>query len=517
MLRQSRRGTTVLWGALAGLLAAAGGVGASMLLAALLGGTSSAYALGDRVIQFTPGWLKDFAVEKLGEKDKLVLLISVFAVVAILSALVGVLATRRLVPALVITGVLNLVALASAIFTSLGVEITVASVVPGLVATVVSVALLWLLGRSWRRTGGSGASAPAGFDRRVFLGAALASGGVAVVGGGASQFFGKAGEASRADVTLPAATTKAKPIPRGTALDIKGITPYMTPNSTFYRVDTALQVPQLDADTWRLRIHGMVDNELQLSFRDLLDMDLVEDRITLTCVSNQVGGQYAGNATWLGVPMKQILERVGVRSGSDAMVSTSADDMTITTPVKALTDDRNALLAVGMNGQPLPLEHGFPVRMVVPGLYGFVSATKWVTDMELTTFSDASTYWTKRGWKDQAPIKTFSRIDTPAAFSQVSGEVPIAGVAWAQERGIEKVELKIGDADWVEADLATEDSIDNWRQWVYRWKPAETGQSGNVSVQVRATDKTGYTQTSDRVPPRPDGATGWDSRTLVVS
>ena len=502
-----------LRGALAGVLAAAGGVGASMLLAALLGSASSpVYAMGTAVIGITPGWLKDFAVEKFGTNDKPILLASVFVVMALASALVGVVASRRLRLGLVLAAALNLVALGAAVKTLDGLDFSAGTVLPGLVSLVVSVSLLWLFARSW------GADltendAPTGFDRRAFLEVVLASGGVAVVGAGTSVLLGKAGAASREDVRLPAAATSAKPLPRGVDLDVKGLTPYLTSNETFYRVDVALQVPQIDASSWRLRIHGQVDRELDLSFDDILAMPLVERRITLTCVSNQVGDHYVGNATWLGVPMRDLLERAGVRSGADCLVSTSDDDMTISTPIAALTDGRDALLAIGMNGQPLPLQHGFPARMVVPGLYGYVSATKWVVDMEVTSFSEVSTYWTDRGWAEQAPIKTQSRIDVPRQFATVqAGMVNVAGVAYAQHRGIDKVEVRVDDGAWQEARLATEDSTDTWRQWVFPWEATR----GQHKILVRATDRTGHTQTSDRVPPRPDGATGWHSTTVNV-
>ena len=484
-----------------------------MLLAALLGSASSTvYALGTSVIGITPGWLKDFAVEKFGTADKTILLASVFVVMALASAVVGVVASRRLRLGLALAAVLNLVALGGAVKTLNGFDFSLGTILPGLISLVVSVALLWFFGRSW------GADLtendkPTGFNRRVFLEAALASGGVAVVGGGASTLFGKAGAASRDDVKLPAAATKVESLPKGVDLDVKGITPYLTSNDTFYRVDVALKVPQIDAGSWRLKLHGMVDKELELSFDDILRMPLVERRITLTCVSNQVGDQYVGNATWLGVPMRELLKQAGVKSGADCLVSTSEDDMTISTPIEALTDDREALLAVGMNGEPLPLKHGFPARMVVPGLYGYVSATKWVVDMEVTKFSEVSTYWTDRKWAEKAPIKTESRIDVPRQFASVqAGKVNVAGVAYAQRRGIQKVEVRVDQGDWQQARLATEDTIDNWRQWVFPWDATQ----GQHKIYVRATDKTGYTQTSDRVPPRPDGATGWHSTTVNV-
>ncbi len=506
---------TDLRGAVAGILAAAGGVGASLLLASLVGSVSSPiYALGTTVIGITPGWLKDFAVEQFGTNDKNVLLGSVFVVMAIASVLVGVVATRNVRLGLILAGVLNLIALGGAIKTLAGLEFSVQTILPGLLSLVVSVALLWLFTRSW--SGAAEASAPKGFNRRTFLEAALASGGVAVIAGGTSTLFGKSGADSRAGITLPAAAEKVAPVAQGVELDVKGITPYLTSNKDFYRVDVALQVPQLDANTWRLKVHGSVENELDLSYSDILDMPLEEKRITLTCVSNQVGEHYVGNAVWLGVPTRKILEMAGVKSGADCWVSSGADNMTISTPLKALTDERPSMLVIGMNGEPLPLKHGFPARLIVPGLYGFVSATKWLTDLEVTKFDDVKTYWTQRGWSEQAPIKTESRIDTPGQFvsAKLGSTVNVAGVAYAQQRGIKKVEIKVDQGDWQEARLAKQDNVDTWRQWVFPWK-AET--SGQHKFYVRATDDTGYTQTSERVPPRPDGATGQHTTTVNVT
>ena len=273
-------------------------------------------------------------------------------------------------------------------------------------------------------------------------------------------------------------------------------------------------MPDVPIDGFTLRIHGMVDRELELSFEDLLSRRLVEERITLTCVSNEVGGEYVGNATWIGVPMRDLLAEAGVQAGADAVKSTSADDFTVGTPLEVLQDEqRNALVAIAMNGEPLPLEHGFPVRMVTPGLYGYVSATKWLVDLEVTRFADFKAYWTTRGYAAKAPIKTSSRIDVPRSFERLkAGRNAVAGVAWSQDRGIEKVEVRVDDADWQEAELATEDNINTWRQWVYRWD----AEPGTYKIAVRATDKSGYTQTSERAPIAPDGSTGWHNVDVTV-
>ena len=523
------RHTRIGLGAAAGLLSAAAGVGASLLVAVLAGGSPTPVtAVGSRVIDATPGAVKDWAVENLGTNDKPFLLAGISTVLALLAAATGLLAWRSRLAALALTGVLGLVGFASAAVDRTTLVSPLEKVLPSMAAVVVSIAMLWWFTRGWDTTGagarpftgkvrtlaGKGNKAPAGFDRRTFLAAALASGAVATVGYGTDKAFGDLGAMSRDSVTLPRATDVAAPLPAGAVLDVDGITPYLTSNKDFYRVDTALSVPQVNASSWSLRIHGLVDEELELSFQDLLDLPLVERRITLACVSNEVGGRYAGNASWLGVRTADLFRRLGVSPDADAVKSTSVDGMTIGTPLDALTDGRDSLIAVGMNGEPLPLTHGFPARLVVPGLYGYVSATKWVTNLEVTRFSDFDAYWTDRGFAEQAPIKTFSRIDVPKSFAQLdAGPNPVAGVAWAQDTGVSKVEVRVDGGAWQQARLATEDGIDTWRQWVYAWD----AEPGSHDLEVRATDADGSTQTSRRVPPRPDGATGWHSVAVTVS
>jgi DMSO/TMAO reductase YedYZ molybdopterin-dependent catalytic subunit len=298
-------------------------------------------------------------------------------------------------------------------------------------------------------------------------------------------------------------------------LQVPGISPFVTDNADFYRVDTSFVVPRLTTEEWQLRIHGAVDNEITLTYADLIAMPSIERMITLTCVSNEVGGGLAGNARWQGVRIADVLAMAGAQAGADCVLSTSVDGFTVTTPLAALTDNRDALLAFAMNGEPLPVEHGFPVRMVVPGLYGYVSATKWVVDLQITNFADESAYWTQRGWAPQAPIKTSSRIDVPRSFEQVGkGAVAIAGMAWAQQRGITSVQVQIDGGEWQEATLSGEVSADTWRQWVYQWDATE---SGTHTVKCRAIDGTGAVQIEQIQGVMPDGATGWDSRTFTVT
>ncbi|WP_181766940.1 molybdopterin-dependent oxidoreductase, partial [Streptomyces albidus (ex Kaewkla and Franco 2022)] len=294
----------------------------------------------------------------------------------------------------------------------------------------------------------------------------------------------------------------------------------VTPSKDFYRVDTALTVPRVDVSRWTLRVHGRgVRRPLTLTFDDLLDRKLIERHITLTCVSNQVGGSYAGNARWLGVPLADLLREAGVRPPSrggpaDQLVARSVDGMTLGSPVETVMDGRDAMLAVGMNGEPLPFTHGFPVRMVVPGLFGYVSACKWLRELELTTFDDYDVYWVRRDWARDAPVKTQSRIDTPRPLASLKpGTVQVAGVAWAQHRGIDRVEVRVDDGPWRRAELAAEDSRDTWRQWVWEWRAT----SGSHRLQVRATDRDGRTQTAERVGTVPDGATGRHSVVVDVT
>jgi DMSO/TMAO reductase YedYZ molybdopterin-dependent catalytic subunit len=336
---------------------------------------------------------------------------------------------------------------------------------------------------------------------------ALAGTGAGALGRALKNRFGAA--ESRANLTLPAAAEPLAPIPDGVNAGVDGISPFTTPNADFYRIDTALTVPQLPAEDYELRITGMVDNELTFTFDDLVKRDVVEYDITLTCVSNTIGGGLVGNARWLGVRLDELLAEAGVQAGADQVVGRSIDGYTCGFPLEAATDGRNAMVAFGMNGEPLPLEHGFPVRLVVPGLYGYISATKWLVEIELTTFEEFEQYWVPRGYADKAPIKLMSRIDTVDGLGTLTrgadGTAAIGGVAWAQRRGISNVEVKIDDAEWMAAELGEALNDDTWRQWAYRWTPGATGRS---SISVRATDGDGMIQTDERSEPLPDGASG---------
>ena len=408
---------------LAGLLTGAVALGVAELTAAVTGPNGApVIAVGETAINLTPVPVKEFAIAHFGTHDKAALVAGILTLLAAFAALIGVLAVRRLAYGLGALGVFAAVGVAAAVSQGGGLN-----VVPTLAGSAVAAATLVLMVRAIRGTARPQTAGPAegtrlaggpggkGLERRRFLivGAGAAALGVAA-GGLGNALLGRFSVASsRAAVRLPGPAVPAPAVPAGTDLRIPGLTPFMTSNASFYRVDTDLVLPQVSPETWTLTIDGMVDRPVELTFAELLKMPLTEADITLVCVSNQVGGTYNGNATWLGVPLAGLLRRAGVRAGADQVLSAATDGMTISTPVAAIMDGRNALLAVGMNGQPLPVAHGFPARMIVPGLYGYVSATKWVTKLTLTTFARQKAYWTQRGYSAQAPIKTESRIDVP--------------------------------------------------------------------------------------------------------
>ena len=355
--------------------------------------------------------------------------------------------------------------------------------------------------------------APGRPERRSFLvtsSVAVAAGAVSLVAGRVLTERSSVTTA-RSAVRFPAPARRAPPLPAGSNLDISGLSPFITPNAAFYRVDTALILPEISPQNWQLRIHGMVGREITISFAELLKRPLIEDYVTLTCVSNPVAGPYVGNARWLGVSLASLLRSARVKARADQLLCTSTDGFTSGTPIQAILDGRDALLAVAMNGDPLPVAHGFPVRMVTPGLYGYVSATKWVTDIKVTTFGTETAYWAQRGWDQQAPIKTESRIDVPAG-SVKAGRTPVAGVAWAQHKGIDAVHVRVDRGPWHQAQLAAVPGIDTWRQWVWEWDAAP----GRHTIEARATDATGYTQTALQEPPEPNGATGYPTVQVTV-
>jgi DMSO/TMAO reductase YedYZ molybdopterin-dependent catalytic subunit len=518
------RRTAPLRGAVAGSLAAAAALGVAELSSGVLAGSPSpVVAVGNWVVDHVPPAVKTFAIRTFGSNDKRALIVGTVIMLGVAAVLFGIVATRR--PRAGIAGVATFGLLgAAAAMTRPDAPLWWA--LPSVLGAIAGMVALWaLVGRRPGRASGSRAdaaapatrrTAPPAADRRRFLvtGAGvvaltLVSGGTGIALKGRRNVAGQ-----RAALRLPAPASGAAALPAGVDLGTVGLEPFLTPNRDFYRVDTALVVPQISPDDWHLAVDGLVDRRLELDFDDLLSRRLVERDLTLVCVSNEVGGHLAGTARWLGVPLADLLREAGVQPGANQLVSRSRDGFTAGTPVDVVLDGRDALVAVGMNGEPLPVEHGFPARLIVPGLYGYVSATKWLTSLELTTFDAFDAYWVRRGWAQQAPIKTFARIDTPRGLAKVAaGPVPVAGVAWAVDRGIDGVEVRVDDGPWQPARLGAVPGRDTWRQWVFDW----SAPPGRHTLTVRATDGTGAVQTEERAPPIPDGASGWHSIVVIAS
>jgi DMSO/TMAO reductase YedYZ molybdopterin-dependent catalytic subunit len=510
----------ILWSALVGALAAVATLAVAELLAALMATPegSPLFAVGSAVIDLAPGWLKTLVIGLFGTADKIVLLVCLGLLVAILALGIGVLQYRRPpwgVVALVVVGAVALAAVA----TRAGADVFAA--VPTIIGLVAGLIVLRTATDRLRMWTDARATRPAktAVTRRNFL---LLFGGTAVgalaigIGARAMNAVASAVNALRENLVLPKPAVAAPAVPAGAELDIPGITPLFSDNATFYRIDTALQVPVIDASTWTLRITGMVEREVEITFDELLALPLVEHDVTLMCVSNEVGGDLVGNARWLGYPIRELLLQAGPLAGADMVLSRSSDGFTAGSPLEVLLEeDRTSLLAVGMNGEPLPIEHGFPARLVVPGLYGYVSATKWVVELKVTTFDADMGYWTPRGWSALGPVKTASRIDVPrSGASLAAGSVTVAGVAWAQHRGIEGVEVRIDGGPWQEATLAAAISTDTWVQWSWQWDDATPG---SHTVAVRATGAVNDTQGEARVPPAPNGSEGYHSVAVTVT
>jgi DMSO/TMAO reductase YedYZ molybdopterin-dependent catalytic subunit len=488
-----------------GVLATLVGVALAHLVAGLTDPAASpVLAVGSQVIDLTPTPVKEWAVARFGTRDKPILIGSVLAGVLVLAGIAGLLARRR--PAYGAALLVALVVLAGAA-TANRPEFEPLDLLPSLVAAVAGVLTLLALTRTREP------DRPSGGRRGLLIAAAL--GALAIAAGGVGELVARV-RTRISDVDLPAAADPAPPLPAGLEEQVPGISPFRTPNADFYRIDTRLTLPLIDLDDWSLTIDGDVEREVTFSFDEILEMAMVERDITLTCVSNDVGGQYVGGARWLGVPLKDLLDRAGIDgTGADQILSTDVEGMTISTPLDLAIDGRDALLAVGMNGEPLPLEHGFPARLVIPGLYGFISATKWVTRMTLTTYAEQSAYWTDRKWATDAPIKLASRIDTPQSLSNIdAGETFIGGVAWAQHQGgVAAVQVRVDGGAWQDATLGPDGGQDYWRQWFLPWDATP----GRHALAVRAVSGAGETQTAVRATPFPEGSSGVQEIVVTVS
>ncbi|MXY76262.1 MAG: molybdopterin-dependent oxidoreductase [Acidimicrobiia bacterium] len=543
---------------LAGLVASGFAMAFSEMLASFfVSAPSLVLTIGQRFIDITPAALKDWAIAVFGTNDKAVLIGGIVVVTIIIGGLLGVLARERM----------PLAAMGFVAFGVLGYALGItdplatagATLIPAVAAAGSGIAVLVVLrhllqGPATEATDPSPAGSPDA--RRAFMtasGAAVVLAVGQVVIGRLATGRTQSVVAAREQVTLPtvaasptttaapagtttvatAAAVEEAPVTEATTTttraaeevvrtvadptpaqiaQVEGVSELITPNETFYRIDTALSIPNVDLDTWEVSFTGLVDSPFSLTYEELVDLPMVERYITICCVSNSVGGELIGNAKWLGVPLRDLVERAGVQPEGTQLIGRSVDRFTVGFPTEAVFDGREALLAIGMNGEPLPVRHGFPARLVVSGLYGYVSATKWLSEVEFARWEDFDAYWIPRGWAKQAPIKTQSRIDTPRPGTVEAGTRAIAGVAWAQNRGIDAVEVQVDGGPWMEAILPEELAIDTWRQWhvEYDFTP------GPHTIAVRATDRTGYTQTSEIVPPRPDGATGYHTVQVVV-
>ncbi len=542
------------WGMIAGLLAALVAIGVGQLLAGVtVPDGSPVVAVGEASIDQTPPAVKNFAISAFGSNDKTVLVAGILAVLAIFAAIVGALAVRRLWYGMVGLACFAALGLAAALTRPTA---SPSYAVPTLVGAAAAIVALALLVRAVPPASAAAGpptglasyadpsavagdadpasvtgprppaapiprqpvpgSRPTGAPRRSFLVTGSAVAGTAAVAYLGGRLLAERSSVARAQAALriPRPAHPAATLPAGSDLRIPGLSSFITPNGSFYRVDTAIVLPEIPPANWQLRVHGMVAREITLTFDQLVRRPLTADYITLTCVSNPVAGPYVGNALWVGASLASLLRQAGLRAGADQLLCTSADGFTSGVPLQTVMDGRDAMLAVAMNGTALPVAHGFPVRTVVPGLYGYVSACKWITDIEVTTYASNVSYWAQRGWDAQAPIKTESRIDVPTGTTTLKpGRTPVAGVAWAQHKGIDAVEVQVDKGPWQQARLAAVPDIDCWRQWVFDWDATP----GTHQIQARATDARGYTQTPLQAPPVPNGASGYPGVSVTVS
>lgn len=498
------------------------------------GSSSPVVPVGQEFIDWTPKPLRDWAIEQFGTNDKAVLVVGALIVILGLGGLVGILMFRGdRGSAFALTGAIGVIGAWAVLIRP---EPTLAKLLPTIIGTAVSIAVLWWLGPKRVPEGAADRDSPAdgfgrarfelggaqmmGVDRRGFIGRAVSVGSAAAITGGVGRLLQQRFDVGQDQLALTeslqssdAASSAADIVPTEFELGVEGIESFVVPNNDFYRIDTALVVPQVPVDEWKLRIDGMVDNPMELNFDDLMQREQIERYITLSCVSNPVGGDLVGNALWRGVRLKDILDEAGVQPGAEQVVSRSIDDWTCGSPLEAVMDGRDAMLAFAMNGEALPAQHGFPVRMVIPGLFGYVSATKWVTNITLTRWDDFDAYWVPRGWSKRGPVKTMARIDTPRSGATRSGEVVLGGVAWAVHRGVSRVQIRVDEGEWRDAELGAVPSADTWVQWAYTLDDAP---AGDHIVEVRAFDGSGDPQPEERAAVAPNGAQGYHRIRVTV-
>jgi len=522
-------------GFVAGAAAATAALAVGELVPAVLGsGPSLVTAVGSEFIDRYAAALKDLAVALFGTNDKAALVVGVVVTSVLLGGVLGLLARRR--PAALpigfsAFGVVGGLALATdpqgstgtavasaalAVTAGVGVHRFLVSRLTGEhAATETSATETSATETSATETSATETADPRlTADRRAFL---LGSGAIVVMSIGVSVLarsirLSRVVDLVRLASGMPA-PTRSTPVPVA-QLTVPGISPYITPIDDFYRIDTALSTPRVDPESWRLSITGMVDRPYDITYDELLALSSVEVPVTIQCVSNEVGGDLVGTAVWQGVPLSAILERAGVHPDATQVVGRSVDDWTAGFPTRVALDGRTAVVAYAMNGEVLPFDHGFPARLVVSGLYGYVSATKWLREIELTTWEAFDGYWVPRGWSKEGPIKTASRIDVPRADDRpTAGRVPIAGVAWSPSIGISRVEVQVDDGPWEHAERGPVAGEDTWVQWRLDWAATP----GDHELRVRAVDGAGVTQTGEIAEPAPDGATGWHTRRVRVS
>ncbi len=505
-----------MWrGVVLGLLATGAGLGVAELVASMNRlWASPVVPVAEEFIDWTPKWLRDWAIDTFGTSDKAVLVAGALMTIAAIGMIIGVLMVRGArVAAFALTIAVGFIGAFAVLIRP---EPTLGRLLPSIVGTVVSLGVLWYLGPKPAGVDEQGRPLMMGPDRREFIQGAVGIGSVALIAGGLGRALRQRFEidSERAALDLPEPQSVAPGLPADAELGVNGVTPFVVSNANFYRIDTALVVPQVSKDSWKLNISGLVDNELEFTFDDILARPQIERYITLSCVSNQVGGSLVGNALWQGVRLRDLLVEAGVQDEAEQVVSRSIDGWTCGSPIETIMDGRDAMLAVAMNGEPLPASHGYPARLVVPGLYGYVSATKWVTDIRLTRWEDFDGYWIPRGWSKLGPVKTMARIDTPRNNRrQDPGEIAFGGVAWAVHRGVSQVQVRIDGGEWLDADLGGVPSNDTWVQWVYRWQDVPEGE---YTVEARAIDGMGEPQPSEPKPVAPDGAQGYHKVTVKV-
>lgn len=504
-----------------GLVAGGLGIASGSSIASFADATTPVRAVGNAVIDRVPPAVKNLAIQAFGTADKTALQIGIVLILAILAVVSG--AASRRSPAPLVAGICATSILGAAAATREPERTTwsmAAPLIGGAIGVAAAVVLLCALGSRWelrhrRRTTPGPSRVPLGWDRRRFLARFAFIGGAAVVVGSVAVTSDRH-RTRRLAAQIPDSLPDVPKSERtGAFPEVPDDVPsYVTPNESFYRIDTTLSFPSINLDTWSVTIHGLVDRVIELTYDDLRRRPQIERTITICCVSNDVGGPYIGNAVWQGVALADVLREAGIQPDAEQVFSRSIDGWTCGFPVAAALDGRDALIAIGMNGEPLPLRHGFPARLIVPGLYGYVSATKWLSEIEINRWEDAEGFWVPRGWARDAPIKTHSRIDLPRSESSVpAGTVVVAGVAWAPGVGIAIVEVRVDDGPWQRATLSDDVTDDAWRVWRFDWK----AEPGTHVVQVRATDKSGYVQTDEVRPVAPDGATGWHTRRVTVT